>query len=139
MPVQAAGRKRDESSAASRNVVKAQNKKAKNGKQSYVYLVFLEEERGGTGNYGGCGYDNGSHSAKLLGVYTSRLEAKRHADYERSDEDDGSATEDADDSDGIQSSRRCVSVVKAPISSSFKPDGANLWSFEADTTLEGDF
>jgi hypothetical protein len=40
-----------------------------------VWLVFAEDESGGSGYYGGYGFDNGSHSVELIGVYGTKAAA----------------------------------------------------------------
>jgi hypothetical protein len=99
----------------------------------HVWLVFVTEEEGGNG-YHGCyhgGYDNGSHSAKLVGVYGSAQAANTAADACREEDDDDS------ENDGEQCCRhRSVGVTKVEVRDSHKAADRCEWSFVADTDLD---
>lgn len=94
----------------------------------------MTEESGGDGYGGGYGnYDNGSHSASLVGVYASESLAERHANRLREEEE----IDEDEEEDGPKCERRSVVVVQAPVATSMEDNGtSNIWSFEADTDLE---
>ena len=129
--------KRPPSSSATGTAMTASKKKAKQSpipqsKVLPVWLVFVEEETGASGYQGGMDYDNGSHSATLAGIYTSKNEADKHADSLRRDDDDDSDA-DADD----KSTSRSVTVVESPVKNKFyaKQKKGYLWRFDADTDI----
>ena len=69
-----------------------------------VWLVFVEDESGGNGSYGGYGYDNGSHSVELIGVYGTEAAADAAAGAHREEED-------VDEHDGCDGEPRCQAYV----------------------------
>lgn len=124
-----------------------------------MWLVFLTEEDGGT-EYApecndGSGPYTGTHSASLLGVYTSAEEAERHAKDNREAHADRLADDEAwrepfgreehasdseyhsEEEDRTERVRE-VKVVKARLKGSYSntQSTAHLWSFHANTDLE---
>jgi hypothetical protein len=94
----------------------------------FVWLVFVTDESGPSGKNKkrGKNFDSGIHSANLNGIYTSEMEAQRHAD----------ALGDSVDEPNRQ---RRVQVVPVPIHHQFQDSNASkgpAWTFVANTDLE---
>jgi hypothetical protein len=99
-------------------------------KTSFVWLVFVTDEIGPNSSKNRCGKrdsrDNGTHSADLNGIYTTELEAQRHADALGNNVDETYR-------------RRRVQVVPVPVHHQFLDDNASkgaAWTFVATTDLE---
>jgi hypothetical protein len=97
-------------------------------KTSFVWLVFVTDEIGPSKNKCGKRHsrDNGSHSANLNGIYTTELEAQRHADALGNNVDEPYR-------------RRRVQVVPVPVHHQFRDSNASkgaAWTFVATTDLE---
>ena len=90
--------------------------------------MFVEEETGPEGYPGGWNYESGSHSANLVGVYTSKEEADMHAESLREDDSDDEDNDDDDDHVDIR-------VVKAPVKKKYNGKQKSIWRFDADTEM----
>ena len=98
-----------------------------------MWLVFAEDESGGSGYYGGYGFDNGSHSVELIGVYGTKSAADAAAGANREEED----VDEHDGSDGEpRCQRRKVDVIKTAIRKTYSASDKSVYSFEADTDLD---
>jgi hypothetical protein len=96
-------------------------------KTPFVWLVFVTDESGPSDkNKCGRDLDKGFHSANLNGIYTSEMEAQRHADALGHNVDQPNR-------------HRRVQVVPVPIHHQFQDSNASkgpAWAFVADTDLE---
>lgn len=98
-----------------------------------MWLVFVDDENGGNGYCGGCGYDNGSHSVELTGVYGTEAAANAAAGAHREEGD----VDEHDGSDGEpRCQRRKVDVIKTTIRKTHNASDRSVYSFEADTDLD---
>ena len=124
---------RKSSSGKASEKKRKQLKKEARKEGGVVWLVFVEDESGGNGSYGGYGYDNGSHSVELIGVYGTEAAADAAAGAHREEED-------VDEHDGCDGEPRCqrrkVDVIKTAIRKTHKSRYKSVYSFEADTDLD---